>query len=59
MPLAVDAATMLGALRSYADELYLSARSTWDEGSQRQKAVFLLAKWFFDRGDGARLTISL
>ena len=30
-----------------------------DAGSKRQQAVFKLAKWFFDRGDGARLTAGM
>ncbi len=35
--------------------LYLIGKEQ-DEGSQRQQAVFKLAKRSFDRGDGARLT---
>ncbi len=56
--LAVDAATMLEAFHSYAYELYLIGKEQ-AEGSKRQKAVFKLAKWFFDRGDGARLTAGM
>ena len=56
--LAVDAATMLEAFHSYAYELHLIGKER-DEGSKRQQAVFKLAKWLFDRGDGARLTMPL
>ena len=56
--LAVDAATMLEAFHSYAYELYLIGKEQ-GEGSKRQQAVFKLAKWLFDRGDGARLTMPL
>ena len=40
---------MLEAFRSYAYELYLIGKEQ-DEGSKRQKAVFMLAKWFYDTG---------
>ena len=56
--LAVDAATMLEAFHSYAYELYLIGKEQ-GVGSKRQQAVFKLAKWLFDRGDGARLTMPL
>ena len=56
--LAVDAATMLEAFHSYANELCLIGKEQ-DEGSQRHKAVFKLAKRSFDRGDGARLTAGM
>ena len=56
--LAVDAATMLEAFHSYAYELYLIGKEQ-DAGSKRQQAVFKLAEWFFDRADGARLTMPL
>jgi hypothetical protein len=45
-------------LRSYAYELDLIGKEQ-DEGSQRHKAVFKLAKRSFDRGDGARLTTGM
>ncbi len=45
-------------LRSYAYELSLIGKEQ-DEGSQRQKAGFKLAKRPFDRGDGARLTTGM
>ena len=54
--LAADAATMREAFRSYAYELYLIGKEQ-DAGSKRQQAVFKLAEWFFDRADGARLTM--
>jgi hypothetical protein len=50
--LAVDAATMLEALRSYAYELCLIGKEQ-DAGSKRQQAVVKLAEWIFDRADGA------
>ena len=53
LSLAVDAATMLEAF--YGQELYRTGKEQ-PQGSKRQKAVFMLAKWFFDRGDRARLT---
>ena len=56
--LAVDAATMLEAFHSYAYELYLIGKEQ-DAGSKRQQAAFKEAKWLFDRGDGARLTMPL
>ena len=54
LPLAVDAATMF---HNYAYQLYLIGKRQ-SQGSQRQKAVFMPAKWFFDRGDRARLTVA-
>ncbi len=54
LPLAVDAATMLEVLHNHAYQLYLIGKRQ-SPGSQRQKAVFTLAQWPFDRGDGARL----
>ena len=58
LPLAVDAATMLEGFHSYAYELYLIGKEQ-GEGSKWQQALFKLAKWLFDRGDGARLTMPL
>ncbi len=56
--LAVDAATMREALRSYAYELYLIGNlKEQDAGSKRQRAVFKLAEWIFVAGDRARLTM--
>jgi hypothetical protein len=37
--------------------LYLIGKRP-SQGSQRQRAVFMPAKWFFDRGDRARLTVT-
>jgi hypothetical protein len=56
--LAVDAATMREAFRSYAYELCLIGKEQ-DAGSKRQQAVVKLAEWIFDRADGARLTMPL
>ncbi len=53
-----DHAGGFSLLRSYAYELYLIVKEQ-DEGSQRQQAVFKLAKRSFDRGDGARLTTGM
>ena len=47
-----------GRLHSYGQELYLIGKEQ-DEGSKRQKAVFMLAKWFFDTGYRARLTTAM
>jgi hypothetical protein len=56
--LAVDAATMRVAFRSYAYELYLTMiGKEQDAGSKRQQAVFKLAEWIFVAGDRARLTM--
>ena len=55
--LAVDAATMLEGFHSYAQQLYLIGEAQ-EPGSNRQKVPFALAKWFFDTGDRARLTVS-
>jgi hypothetical protein len=52
--LALDAATMLEVFHNYAHQMYLIGKRQ-SPGSQRQKAVFTLAKWPFDRGNGARL----
>ena len=49
---------MIEAFHSCAYELYLIGKEQ-GEGSKRQQAVFKLAKWLFDRGDGARLTMPL
>ncbi len=49
---------MREAFRSYAYELHRIGKEQ-DVGSKRQQAVFMLAKWFFDRCDGARLTMPL
>jgi hypothetical protein len=57
LPLAVDAATMLEGFHSYAQELYLIGKEQ-EPGSNRQKVPFALAKWFFDAGDRARLTVT-
>ena len=54
LPWAVDAATMLEVFHNYAHQLYLIGKRK-SPGSQRQKAVCTLAKWLFDRGDGAGL----
>ena len=54
LPLAVDAATMLEAFHNYGHELHRIGASQ-PPGSQRQKAACVLAKWFFDTGDRARL----
>ena len=54
LPLAVDAATMLEAFHSYGQELHRIGKRQ-PQGSQRRKATFVLAKWFFDTGDRARL----
>jgi hypothetical protein len=54
VPLAVDAATMLEAFHSYGQELHRIGKRQ-PQGSQRRKATFVLAKWFFDTGDRARL----
>ena len=48
--LAVDAATMLEAFHNYGLERYLIGKEQ-DEGSKKQRAAFMLAKWFFDTGD--------
>jgi hypothetical protein len=48
---------MLEGFHSYAQELYLIGKEQ-DAGSNRQKVPFALAKWFFDTGDRARLTVS-
>ena len=45
------------ALHNYGQRLYLIGKRH-SQGSQRQKAVFMPAKWFFDRGDRARLTVT-
>ena len=50
LPLAVDAATMLGAFHSYCQELHHIGQSQ-PPGSQRRKAALVLAKWLFDTGD--------
>jgi hypothetical protein len=57
LSLAVDAATMLEGFHSYAQQLYLIGEAQ-EPGSNRQKVPFALAKWFFDTGDRARLTVS-
>jgi hypothetical protein len=57
LSLAVDAATMLEGFHSYAQQLYLIGKEQ-EPGSNRQKVPFALAKWFFDAGDRARLTVS-
>ena len=54
LPLAVDAATMLEAFHNYGQELHRIGASQ-APGSQRRKAALVLAKWFFDTGDRARL----
>ena len=43
------------AFHNYGQRLYLICKRQ-SQGSQRQKAVFMPAKWLFDRGDRARLT---
>ncbi len=55
--LAVDAATTLEAFHSYAYELYRIGKEQ-GAGSKRQQAVFKLAKWLFDTGDLARLSLA-
>jgi hypothetical protein len=57
LSLAVDAATMLEAFHNYGQERYFIGKEQ-DEGSKKQRASFMLAKWFFDTGDRARLTVS-
>ena len=57
LSLAVDAATMLEAFHNYGQERYFIGKEQ-DEGSKKQRAAFMLAKWFFDTGDRARLTVS-
>ena len=54
LPWAVDAATMLEGFHSYAEELYLIGEQQV-QGSRLQRAVYTMAKWLFDMGDGARL----
>jgi hypothetical protein len=57
--LAVDAATMLEAFHNYGQERYLISKEQ-DEGSpKKQRAAFMLAKWFFDTGDRVGLATSL
>ena len=58
--LAVDAATimMLEAFHNYGQERYLIGKEQ-DEGSKKQRAAFMLAKWFFDTGDRVGLATSL
>ena len=56
--LAVDAATMLEAFNNYGLERYLIGKEQ-DEGSKKQRAAFMLAKWFFDTGDRVGLATSL
>jgi len=56
--LAVDAATMLEAFHNYGQERYLIGKEQ-DGGSKKQRAAFMLAKWFFDTGDRVRLATSL
>jgi hypothetical protein len=58
LPLAVDAATMLEVFHNYAYQLYLIGKRQ-SQGSQRQKALFTLAKWLFDRGDSAKLSLAV
>ncbi len=45
------------AFHNYGQRLYLIGKRQ-SQGSQRQKAVFMPAKWLFDRGDRARLTVA-
>ena len=52
--MAVDASTMLEAFHIYRQELHRIGKRQ-PQGSQRRKATFVLAKWFFDTGDRARL----
>ena len=54
LPWAVDAATLLEGFHSYAEELFLIGKQQVP-GSRLQRAVYTLAKWIFDKGDGARL----
>ncbi len=56
--MAVDASTMLEAFHIYRQELHRIGKRQ-PQGSQRQKAAFILAKWLFDMDrDRARLTRS-
>ena len=55
---AVDAATMLEAFHNYGQARYLIGKEQ-DEGSKKQRAAFMLAKWFFDTGDRVGLATSL
>jgi hypothetical protein len=54
LPLAVDAATMLEAFHGYGHELHRIGKRQLPD-SQRRKAAFVMAAWFFDAGDRARL----
>jgi hypothetical protein len=54
LPLAVDAATMLEAFQGYGQQLHRIGKRQ-PPGSQRRKAAFVMAAWFFDTGDCARL----
>jgi hypothetical protein len=54
LPWAVDAATMLEGFHSFAEELFLIGEQEV-QGSRLQRAVYTMAKWIFDMGDGARL----
>jgi hypothetical protein len=54
LPWAVDAATMLEGFHSYAEELFLIGEQEV-QGSRLQRAIYTMAKWLFDMGDGARL----
>ncbi len=55
LPWAVDAATMLENVHSYAMALYRIGAAE-AAGSKRHRAAFRLAQWLFDMGDGARLS---
>jgi hypothetical protein len=57
LPWDVDAATMLENFHSYAMALYRIGAAE-AACSKRQRAAFRLAKWLFDMGDGARLSVS-
>jgi hypothetical protein len=54
LPWAVDAATMLEGFHSDAEELFLIGEQEV-QGSRLQRAIYTMAKWLFDMGDGARL----
>ena len=54
LPWAVDAATLLGGFNSFAEELFLIGEQEV-QGSRLQRAIYTMAKWLFDMGDGARL----